>query len=47
VFHEPGLVEQFKNALAIWDVPAGDVVLEVTEFGDGRSSQVHRARPIA
>ena len=31
VFHEPGLVEQFKNALAIWDVPAEDVVLEVTE----------------
>lgn len=31
VFHEPGLVEQFQNALAIWDVPAADVVLEVTE----------------
>ncbi|HWT15305.1 MAG TPA: GGDEF domain-containing phosphodiesterase [Patescibacteria group bacterium] len=31
VFHEPGLVEQFQNALAIWDVPAEDVVLEVTE----------------
>jgi len=31
VFHEPGLVEQFQNALAIWDVPASDIVLEVTE----------------
>ncbi|MBK6728318.1 MAG: EAL domain-containing protein [Xanthomonadales bacterium] len=31
VFHEPGLVEQFQNSLAIWDVPAADVVLEVTE----------------
>jgi len=31
VFNEPGLVEQFQNALAIWDVPADDVVLEVTE----------------
>jgi len=31
VFHEPGLVEQFQNALQIWDVPAEYVVLEVTE----------------
>ena len=31
VFHEPGLVEQFRNAVAIWDVPATDIVLEVTE----------------
>lgn len=31
VFHEPGLVEQFQNAIAIWDVPAEDIVLEVTE----------------
>ncbi|MBK7146902.1 MAG: EAL domain-containing protein [Xanthomonadales bacterium] len=31
MFHEPGLVEQFQNSLAIWDVPAADVVLEVTE----------------
>jgi EAL domain-containing protein (putative c-di-GMP-specific phosphodiesterase class I) len=31
VFHEPGLVEQFRNAVAIWDVPAEDIVLEVTE----------------
>ena len=25
------MVEQFQNALAIWEVPATDVVLEVTE----------------
>jgi EAL domain-containing protein (putative c-di-GMP-specific phosphodiesterase class I)/GGDEF domain-containing protein len=31
VFHEPGLVEQFRNAVEIWDVPATDIVLEVTE----------------
>jgi EAL domain-containing protein (putative c-di-GMP-specific phosphodiesterase class I)/GGDEF domain-containing protein len=31
VFHEPGLVEQFQNAVAIWDVPTADIVLEVTE----------------
>lgn len=31
VFHEPGLVEQFQNAVAIWDVPAEHIVLEVTE----------------